>query len=97
MTADFGESSMIEDGDSCRNVRAVPLRMYLTPEGNFNKIDADTPYILTLEQKCKNMNIRKATVADKEHISRLHIESTRKLCADHYTHEQLNAWTAIKP
>jgi len=41
------------------------------------------------------MEIRKASIADKENISRLHIASIRKLCAKHYTNEQLNAWTSI--
>lgn len=39
--------------------------------------------------------IRKASSADKENISRLHIASIRKLCAKNYTHEQLNAWTSV--
>ncbi|WP_161626826.1 GNAT family N-acetyltransferase [Desulfospira joergensenii] len=41
------------------------------------------------------MKIRKASSADKENISRLHIASIRELCAKHYTREQLNAWTRI--
>ena len=41
------------------------------------------------------MKIRKASKADKENISNLHIASIRKLCCNHYTREQLNAWTSV--
>lgn len=41
------------------------------------------------------MKIREASIADRANISRLHVESIRKLCADHYTSEQLNAWTSL--
>ena len=41
------------------------------------------------------MKIRKASEADKENISNLHIASIKKLCSNHYTHEQLNAWTSV--
>ena len=42
-----------------------------------------------------SMKIRKASSADKDNISRLHIASIRKLCVNHYTREQLNAWTSV--
>ena len=41
------------------------------------------------------MKIRKASNADKENISRIHIASIRKLCVNHYTREQLNAWANV--
>ncbi|HOO89979.1 MAG TPA: GNAT family N-acetyltransferase [Syntrophales bacterium] len=41
------------------------------------------------------MKIRKASDADKETISRLHVASIRGLCANHYTREQLHAWTGV--
>jgi len=41
------------------------------------------------------MKIRKASNADKENISSLHISSIRKLCCNHYTREQLNAWASV--
>ena len=41
------------------------------------------------------MKIRKASEADKENISNLYIASIKKLCSNHYTHEQLNAWTSV--
>ena len=41
------------------------------------------------------MKIRKASEADKENISNLHIASIKKLCSNHYTHEQLSAWTSV--
>lgn len=41
------------------------------------------------------MRIREATHTDKENISRLHIASIKELCQNHYTIEQLNAWTTI--
>ena len=41
------------------------------------------------------MKIRKASDADKENISKLHILSIKRLCGKHYTHEQLNAWTSV--
>lgn len=43
----------------------------------------------------KNMKIRKASKVDKENISSIHIASVKKLCCNHYTHEQLNAWTSV--
>ncbi|MBN2570112.1 MAG: GNAT family N-acetyltransferase [Deltaproteobacteria bacterium] len=41
------------------------------------------------------MNIRKASSTDKENLSRLHVASIRKLCVNHYTGEQLDAWTSV--
>jgi len=41
------------------------------------------------------MKIRKASSADKEKISRLHVASIRGLCASNYTLEQLNDWTSV--
>ena len=41
------------------------------------------------------MKIRKASKADRKNISNLHIASIKKLCRNHYTHEQLNAWTSV--
>jgi len=41
------------------------------------------------------MEIRKASSADKEKISRLHIASIKKLCSKHYTSEQIDAWSSI--
>lgn len=41
------------------------------------------------------MKIRKASDADKENISKLHISSIKRLCSKHYTDEQLNAWTSV--
>lgn len=43
----------------------------------------------------KYMKIRKASKADKENISNLHIASIRQLCRNHYTREQLSAWTSV--
>ena len=41
------------------------------------------------------MKIRKACSSDKDEISKLHVTSIRKLCVNHYTREQLNAWTSV--
>ena len=41
------------------------------------------------------LKIRKASNADKENISRLHIASIKKLCGEHYSREQLNTWTNL--
>ena len=41
------------------------------------------------------MKIRKASKADRKNISNLHIASIKKLCRNHYTHEQLIAWTSV--
>ena len=41
------------------------------------------------------MEIRKASETDKEKITNLHVASIRKLCGNHYTPEQLNAWTKV--
>ena len=41
------------------------------------------------------MDIRKASSADKEDIAQLHIASIKRLCANHYSHEQIVAWTNI--
>ena len=41
------------------------------------------------------MKIRKASDTDKKNISKLHISSIKRLCSEHYTHEQLNAWTSV--
>jgi putative acetyltransferase len=45
--------------------------------------------------KPKHMKIRKASAADKEKLSKMHIASIRKLCANHYTRQQLDAWTSV--
>ncbi|GAB6905894.1 GCN5-related N-acetyltransferase [Desulfosarcina cetonica] len=41
------------------------------------------------------MKIRKACSSDKGNIWKLHVASIRKLCVNHYTPEQLNAWTSV--
>ena len=41
------------------------------------------------------MEIRKAFMADKENLSKMHIASIRKLCAGHYTRQQIDAWTRV--
>ena len=41
------------------------------------------------------MEIRKASKTDKEKIANLHVASIRKLCGNHYTPEQLDAWTNV--
>jgi putative acetyltransferase len=41
------------------------------------------------------MKIRKASSADKDNISRLHVASISKLCVNHYSREQLSAWTSV--
>ena len=34
-------------------------------------------------------------MADKEKLSKMHIASIRELCANHYTRQQLDAWTSV--
>lgn len=34
-------------------------------------------------------------MADKEKLSQMHIASIRKLCASHYTRQQLDTWTSV--
>ena len=41
------------------------------------------------------MKIRKACSSDKDDILKLHITSIRKLCVNHYTRDQLNAWIGV--
>lgn len=41
------------------------------------------------------MQIRKASQADKENISKLHAASIRKLCCNHYSPTQLKSWTNV--
>ena len=42
-----------------------------------------------------DMKIRKASNADAENIARLHVASIMNLCVNHYTRDQLNAWTSV--
>lgn len=41
------------------------------------------------------MQILKASQADKEKISKLHIASIKKLCKNHYSPAQLQSWTSL--
>ncbi|WP_428375087.1 GNAT family N-acetyltransferase [Lichenicoccus sp.] len=41
---------------------------------------------------CDGLSLRKATLADRETIYRIHVDSTTALCGTHYSKEQLAGW-----
>ena len=41
------------------------------------------------------MKTRKARYSDRENLSELHISSIKTLCGNHYSQEQIDAWTRV--